>query len=67
MITAEQEEFIRKYVGKDYFDVNRVIEYLKLHEAVGGDICVSCIARIKNGASKSFGNVERWIRVQCYR
>lgn len=38
MITAEQEQFIRKYVSKDYFDVNRVIDYLKLHEAVGGEI-----------------------------
>ena len=38
MITAEQEQFIRKYVSKDYFDVERVVDYLKLHDVVGGEI-----------------------------
>ncbi len=38
MITAEQEQFIRKYVSKEYFDVDRVISYLKLHDVVGGEI-----------------------------
>ena len=38
MITAEQEQFIRKYVSKEYFDVDRVVDYLRLHEVVGGEI-----------------------------
>lgn len=38
MITAEQEEFIRKYVSKEYFNVDQVINYLKLHDIVGGEI-----------------------------
>ena len=38
MITAEQEQFIRKYVSKEYFDVELVISYLKLHDVVGGEI-----------------------------
>ena len=38
MITAEQEQFIRKYVSKDYFDVERVVDYLRLHDVVGGEI-----------------------------
>lgn len=38
MITVEQEEFIRKYVSKEYFNVEQVISYLKLHDVVGGEI-----------------------------
>lgn len=38
MITAEQEQFIRKYVSKEYFNVDQFISYLKLHDVVGGEI-----------------------------
>lgn len=38
MITTEQENFVRKFVDADYFDIKKLIAYLKLHDFVGEEI-----------------------------
>lgn len=38
MITIEQENFIRQYIKKETFNVDKVVSYLKLHDVVGDEI-----------------------------
>lgn len=41
-LTQEQELIIRRNVDSRYFDVDKIIEYLKTHETVGFDIFIKC-------------------------
>ena len=38
MITKEQEQFIKNYMPNEYFDSDKVISYLKIHDMVGDEI-----------------------------
>lgn len=38
MISKEQEQFIRNYISTEYFDPDKVISYLKIHDKVGSEI-----------------------------
>lgn len=38
MITIEQENFIRKFIKKDTFNVEKIVSYLNLHDIVGEEI-----------------------------
>lgn len=38
MITREQEKFIKNYVNPEYFYVDKIINYLNIHEKVGSEI-----------------------------
>ena len=38
MITQEQENFIRQFIKKDTFDIDKIVSYLKLHDIVGEEI-----------------------------
>lgn len=38
MISIEQEQFVRNYINHEYFDVSKVVNYLKIHDYVGAEI-----------------------------
>ncbi len=38
MITKEQENFIRKFIKKETFEIEKIISYLQLHDIVGEEI-----------------------------
>ena len=38
MISKEQEHFVRNYISTEYFDPDKVISYLKIHDKVGDEI-----------------------------
>lgn len=38
MITNEQEKFLIKHIDPRYFDVNKVVSYLRIHDIVGDEI-----------------------------
>lgn len=38
MINKEQENFIRNYMSQEYFDSDKVISYLRIHDIVGTEI-----------------------------
>lgn len=38
MISKEQEQFVRNYISTEYFDPDKVVSYLKIHDKVGAEI-----------------------------
>ncbi|MBQ8546698.1 MAG: helix-turn-helix transcriptional regulator [Clostridia bacterium] len=38
MISIEQEKFIKQYVSNEYFDVDKLLAYLKIHDVVGMEV-----------------------------
>ncbi len=38
MITKDQEQFVKNYMSAEYFDSDKVISYLKIHDTVGDEI-----------------------------
>ncbi len=38
MISKEQEHFVRNYISTEYFDPDKVVSYLKIHDKVGDEI-----------------------------
>lgn len=38
MITKVQENFIRQFIKKDTFNVEKIVSYLNLHDIVGDEI-----------------------------
>ncbi len=38
MINKEQEQFVRNYISPEYFDPDKVISYLRIHDKVGDEI-----------------------------
>lgn len=38
MITQEQVEFIKEYVNEEFFDLDKLLEYLDMHQMVGNEI-----------------------------
>lgn len=38
MISKEQEQFLRNYINTEYFEPEKVINYLKIHDCVGAEI-----------------------------
>ena len=40
MINKEQEHFVRNYISTEYFDPDKVVSYLRIHDKVGEEIFV---------------------------
>ena len=38
MINKEQEQFVRNYISTEYFEPDKVVSYLKIHDKVGAEI-----------------------------
>ena len=38
MISKEQEHFVRNYISTEYFDPDKVVSYLRIHDKVGDEI-----------------------------
>lgn len=38
MITKEQEQFVRNHITPEYFDPDKVVNYLRIHDRVGAEI-----------------------------
>ena len=38
MINKEQEHFVRNYISTEYFDPDKVVSYLRIHDKVGDEI-----------------------------
>lgn len=58
MLTEEQIGVIRKYVPEKYFDVERLIDYLSLHEMVGIEVFEFVAKRFYSSPEKSMRDFE---------
>ena len=38
MINKEQEQFVRNHINPEYFDIEKVVNYLNIHDRVGAEI-----------------------------
>ncbi len=57
MINQEQIDVIRKYVPDKYFDQERLIRYLSLHDMVGVEVFEYVAKKIYPGSSNGYDNV----------
>ncbi len=46
MISNEQKDFIYEYVDEKYYDTDKLIKYLELHDVVGNEIFLLCDKKI---------------------
>lgn len=56
MITTKEQQFIKKYVDNRFYDQEKLIKYLGMHEVVGAEIFSYCDRRIDG--EKTF---SRWL------
>lgn len=38
MISKEQEQFVRNHINPEYFDIEKILSYLSIHDCVGAEI-----------------------------
>ncbi len=57
MITPEQIEVIREYVPEKYFDQERLIRYLSLHDMVGVEVFDYVAKKVFSNSPEGFENV----------
>ena len=48
MITKEQEKMIRALVDSKYYDVEKMVRYLSMHDVVGNEIFQYCDIRAED-------------------
>ena len=58
MINATDKEFVLKYVDDKYYDTERLIKYLTMHDTVGNEVFQYCDRRVPD---KSKATYSQWL------
>lgn len=56
MITKEEKQFVLKYVNASYYDQNKLLKYLDIHDVVGNEIFAYCDKRTYCEGQSTYSN-----------